>query len=191
MIRRDRSMDKINTSKLADYLRDQARWREQKAQEWEDGRNERSARALLEAAEYVETLDDNDKRIRTMERAKYFMVDVCTPGEEGENLVRTWNFHQYTGDPADLVNDLAKAAAERDYWEALSDEELKVAENRLRRVARRQGLILQKSRRRDFQAYDYGGWMIVDAQTNSVVDGGSPMAYGLSLADVESHLSRR
>jgi hypothetical protein len=184
-------MDKINTRKLADYLRDQARWREQKAQEWEDERNERSARALLEAAEYVESLDDSDKRIRMMERAKYFVADVCTLGDEGLNLVRTWNFHAYTGDPVELIDDLAKAAAGRDYWEALSAEELKVAENRLRRMARRQGLLLQKSRRRDIRAYDYGGWMIIDAETNAVVDGGSPIAYSLSLSDVESRLNTR
>jgi hypothetical protein len=123
-----------------------------------------------------------------MDRAKYFILDVCSPGEEGQRLIRTWNFHTYTGDPADLVNDLAEAA-ERDYWDTLSAEELKVAENRLRRMARRQGLVLQKSRRRDFRAYDYGGWMIVDAQTNMVEAGGHPTAYSLSLTEVEEYLS--
>jgi hypothetical protein len=56
-------------------------------------------------------------------------------------------------------------------------------------MARRQGLVLQKSRRRDSPAYDYGGWMIVDTQTNMVEAGGHPMAYSLSLAEVEEYLS--
>ena len=38
----------------------------------------------------------------------------------------------------------------------------KVRENRLRRMAERQGLELRKSRRRDPRAIDYGRWYIVD-----------------------------
>jgi len=38
----------------------------------------------------------------------------------------------------------------------------KVRENRLRRMAERQGLELRKSRRRDARAKDYGRWYIVD-----------------------------
>jgi hypothetical protein len=38
----------------------------------------------------------------------------------------------------------------------------KVRENRLRRMAERQGLELRKSRRRDPRAKDYGRWYIVD-----------------------------
>lgn len=38
-------------------------------------------------------------------------------------------------------------------------------EHRLREVAKRQGLILQRSRRRDPQALDYGLWWLLDAQT--------------------------
>jgi hypothetical protein len=40
----------------------------------------------------------------------------------------------------------------------------KVRENRLRRMAERQGLELRKSRRRDPRAKDYGRWYIVDAE---------------------------
>ena len=47
----------------------------------------------------------------------------------------------------------------------------KVRENRLRRMAERQGLQLVKSRRRDPRALDYGDYMLVDPSTNSVVAG--------------------
>src|SRR5689334_15681652 len=47
----------------------------------------------------------------------------------------------------------------------------KTRENRLRRAARRQGFVLRKSRRRDPEAYDYGLWMIVDPDGNTVVAG--------------------
>ena len=47
----------------------------------------------------------------------------------------------------------------------------KVYENRLRRMARRQGLILKKSRRRDPLATDYGKFQLVD-EDNRVVHTG-------------------
>ena len=47
----------------------------------------------------------------------------------------------------------------------------KIRENRLRRVADRQGLRLEKSRRRDPRAIDYGMYMLVDPSTNTVVYG--------------------
>lgn len=45
----------------------------------------------------------------------------------------------------------------------------KVRENRLRRVAERQGLRLEKSRRRDPLALDYGTWRIVDPGTSALL----------------------
>jgi hypothetical protein len=134
-------------------------------------------------------LTDDDKRIQAMERAKYFVADACTPGEAGANVVRTWNLHSFTGDPEDLIDDLAAVATERDYWETLSDHEFKIAENRLRRMARRQGLVLQKSRRRDWRAPDYGTYMLVDAATNAVIAYGLQSGYGLSISEVERALT--
>ena len=67
-------------------------------------------------------------------------------------------------------------------------ESEKVRKNRLRRAAGRQGLRLSKSRRRDPHAYDYGGYMIVNASTNGVVAGASPTAYNMNLDDVEDFL---
>ena len=68
----------------------------------------------------------------------------------------------------------------------MTDE--KVRENRLRRSAKRQGLRLEKSRRRDPRAYDYGTFLLVDIATNSCV------AYapwgGLNLDEVDEALGR-
>jgi hypothetical protein len=51
------------------------------------------------------------------------------------------------------------------------DDTDKVRENRLRRMAGRQGLRLMKSRRRDPRALDFGGYWLVDAHTNTQVSG--------------------
>ena len=64
-----------------------------------------------------------------------------------------------------------------------------VRENRLRRMAKRQGFRLVKSRRRDPRAIDYGGYMIVDLQTNAVVAGGSPYAFNLDIDEAEAYLT--
>lgn len=65
----------------------------------------------------------------------------------------------------------------------------KVRENRLRRAAQRQGLALQKSRRRDERALDYGTYMLIDAQTNAVVAFGMQSGYGLNLDEIEAALT--
>ncbi len=66
----------------------------------------------------------------------------------------------------------------------------KVRENRLRRMAERQGLALKKSRRRDPRAIDYERWFIVDPNLNVAVAGtegtGRPT---WSLDDVEEFLA--
>jgi hypothetical protein len=67
---------------------------------------------------------------------------------------------------------------------AMSDQELKIYENRLRRAAERQGLQLEKARRRDRLAYDYGTYQLVDANTNTLVAWGLASGYGLGLDDV-------
>ena len=64
----------------------------------------------------------------------------------------------------------------------------KVRENRLRRMARRQGLSLLKSRRRDPLAIDYGGYMLVDSTSNSVVMGGDPFPHSATVDEVEAWL---
>jgi hypothetical protein len=64
----------------------------------------------------------------------------------------------------------------------------KVRENRLRRVAERQGLALVRSRRRDPRAIDFGRYTIVDAKTRRVVAGGD-LQHCLNMDKVEEWLS--
>lgn len=63
----------------------------------------------------------------------------------------------------------------------------KVRENRLRRMASRQGLALRKSRRRDPRAYDYGSYWLIDPATNSIAVGDGNL--GMNLDQVEEALT--
>lgn len=65
----------------------------------------------------------------------------------------------------------------------------KIRENRLRRIAERQGLAVQKSRRRDPRALDYGKYRIIDPEINGVVAGASPWNYSMDLDEVEEWLN--
>lgn len=67
--------------------------------------------------------------------------------------------------------------------------EHKVRENRLRRAAERQGLKLEKSRRRDPRAIDFGTYRLVDMRTNAVTVHSGPSDYGMSLEDIERALN--
>jgi hypothetical protein len=58
-------------------------------------------------------------------------------------------------------------------------------EMRLRRMAARQGLKLQKNPRRDPKAKDYGGYRLL--RSNRPVAGGK--TYTLSIEDVEAYLT--
>jgi hypothetical protein len=69
-----------------------------------------------------------------------------------------------------------------------TDTEAKVLENRLRRVAARRGLRLEKSRRRDPNAIGFGGYMLVDAYKNTVVAGCTRHEYDCTLAEVQAFL---
>jgi hypothetical protein len=66
----------------------------------------------------------------------------------------------------------------------------KVRENRLRRMAQRQGLRLEKSRRRDPRALDFGVYAVVDVATGSPVAGARGAARDLTLDEVEAYLKR-
>lgn len=70
------------------------------------------------------------------------------------------------------------------------DAAFKVRENRIRRMAHRQGLILEKTRRRDPRAIDYGTYALVRAEA----PGGhwrsrELVAGGLGLDEVEAILT--
>jgi hypothetical protein len=71
----------------------------------------------------------------------------------------------------------------------MSDASEKVKENRLRRMAERQGLRLVKSRRRDPHAIDFGKYALVSAETNGIVFGSGSFGYDADLEDIERYLT--
>lgn len=62
----------------------------------------------------------------------------------------------------------------------------KVRENRLRRMAERQGFTLTKSRRRDPRATDYGKYWLANASTNAL----ETEERALTLDEIEAYLNR-
>jgi len=74
--------------------------------------------------------------------------------------------------------------------EASMEPAEKVRENRLRRMAERQGLRLEKSRRRDPRAIDYGTYQLVDVVTNARRAVGWQSGYGLTLDGIEEELTK-
>ena len=71
----------------------------------------------------------------------------------------------------------------------ITTQDEKVQENRVRRMAERQGLKLVKSRRRDPRALGFGKYMLVDAHTNAVVAGEIDSSKALDLDQVETYLT--
>lgn len=68
-------------------------------------------------------------------------------------------------------------------------KEQKIRENRLRRMADRQGLRLEKSRARDPRALSYGTYRLVEVATNTLAAHGAPNGYGLTLDEIEAALT--
>ncbi|MGI8681150.1 MAG: hypothetical protein ACR2JO_03250 [Mycobacteriales bacterium] len=65
----------------------------------------------------------------------------------------------------------------------------KVRENRLRRMAARQGLSLSKSRRRDPRALDYGAWTVGTERVGKSWRGSELLVSDLDLDGVEAFLA--
>jgi hypothetical protein len=68
----------------------------------------------------------------------------------------------------------------------------KVLENRLRRVAERRGLGLRKSRTRDPQSLSYGRYHLLDLRSHTVGFGyqGEYQEYGATLEEIEAYLAQ-
>jgi len=69
--------------------------------------------------------------------------------------------------------------------EAMTPRQYATYENSLRRAAKRQGGRLEKSRRRDPRAYDYGTYQLIDDEKTLHAEG---WAYGLSITDAHKAL---
>ena len=63
-----------------------------------------------------------------------------------------------------------------------------VQERRVRRAAERQGLRIQKCRRRDPRALGFGTYMITDPRSSTIVAGDIDTGYGLTLDEIEREL---
>ena len=61
-------------------------------------------------------------------------------------------------------------------------------EARIRRKARRNGLVLRKSRTRTPEALDFGLYHLVDPYYNVMIAGGYPFAFSLTLEEAEALL---
>ena len=70
----------------------------------------------------------------------------------------------------------------------MTNEE-KVRENKLRRMAQRQGLQLSKSARRDVRAYDYNKYALLKYGTKKVVFGKGELGYDATIDDIEDWLT--
>ncbi|ORW12882.1 hypothetical protein [Mycolicibacter longobardus] len=75
-----------------------------------------------------------------------------------------------------------------DELNAMTATQYKTYENRLRRVAARQGLRLEKSRLRDHRAVGYGTYQLVDVASNTLVSYSGTNGYGLGLDDIATTL---
>lgn len=78
---------------IADYLRDLARWREQRAEEYDrDPRNLDSAAGLEELARYVLDLPDDDPRLTELARLAVH-ANRFEPGQQAHFAMARFRFH--------------------------------------------------------------------------------------------------
>ena len=79
--------------RLAEYLYEQARWRDLNTEEHpEDDRNRRSAEGLRALANYVHNLDDDDERLYVLAALDSDHHGAFRPGDEAERLTRRFLF---------------------------------------------------------------------------------------------------
>ena len=62
-------------------------------------------------------------------------------------------------------------------------------EERFRGRLARRGFLLRKSRSRTPEHLGYGGYLIMDVATNSVVAGAWPYAFSMDIGDVEAFMA--
>lgn len=96
---------------IAECLRRHAWWRLNRADEHDEGRNARSAVALLDAAAYAAVLPDDAEVIARLSAAGCFSDDEFRLHRPAERLVRFWQYEETGGGPADLLNAIAEMAA--------------------------------------------------------------------------------
>lgn len=88
-----------------------------------------------------------------------------------------------------IVSGMNSDVPSADEIAAMTDQDRKVLENRLRRAAQRQGLRLEKSPLRDPRALGYGTYRLADPRADDD-DDDTGRGYGLRLRDVALQLYR-
>lgn len=111
-----------------------------------------------------------------------FVCQRCVTGEEQQDIDDD-DFYYAEG----LRKEHGITTMQRDADYATRYAAEKVRENRLRRMAERQGYQLVKSRRRDPRAYDYGRYWITDPAIKVIVAGHD--RFGMSLDEAEVWLT--
>lgn len=102
---------------IADYLRDLARWRESRAEEYDrDVRNLRSAKGLEVLAQYVLALPDDDPRLVALTRTAMH-GNRFEPGQQAHFAMARFRFHEDHASPSaflDRVVELQSADIDED-----------------------------------------------------------------------------
>ncbi|MBB2913213.1 hypothetical protein FHS43_004511 [Streptosporangium becharense] len=96
---------------LAEYLRDQGRWKLDRVEARDGGRNARSALALLDAAVYTRALEEDDPVLLALVEAGCFGPygrDGFRPTSEVAMVVRFWE----AGEPRQLLASIRFALQE-------------------------------------------------------------------------------
>lgn len=65
---------------------------------------------------------------------------------------------------------------------------MQITEEAVRRLARREGYVVRKSRSRDPNALGFGGFMLIDPSTNFAMVGQTPFVYSADLEEIRDWL---
>ena len=65
-----------------------------------------------------------------------------------------------------------------------------ISESGVRRLARREGYLVRKSRSRDPDAIGYGAFMLIDRDTGGAILGGYPFQYTADLEEIREYLTQ-
>jgi hypothetical protein len=114
-----------------------------------------------------------------------YVCERCITGEEQQDIDD--NDSYFAEGLRKWRNEIGVTTTQRDGDYAAGYAAEKVRENRLRRMAERQGHQLVKSRRRDPRAYDYGRYWITEPATKVIVAGHD--RFGMSLDEAEVWLT--
>jgi hypothetical protein len=95
---------------IAECLRRYAWWRLNRADECDEGRNARSAIALLNAAAYAADLPEDAPVLARLSAGGSFSDEEFHLPEAAERIVRFWHYEEAGGRPQDLLEAIAAMA---------------------------------------------------------------------------------